>query len=1496
MPTPDFDTLEAVEDQPSPDFETLRPHVEESQSLLSRAKGFAADLFRKPPEISTEAPPFIPGPFSPPVELQTPPGGSLEESGANRSMYEDALFSLRYSPAGMKFFGRPNLEREVQREMGLGEPSPSEVIQAAAPIALGAEVVKGVPATIAGVKYTYDQIAAIPGQWKALQEAKRSGDPEAIRRARIELGLSVAGAATIPAAAMSIRPELNPSRATAKLLREGVEQFQPSPEGTDRSAALAVAEGPALIREEPRVARPPEGAVTPETQPTGRTAEEQSALQREVFGESTPEETTDASKDQKTAEVHGNVREQPVEGQGEVPAKEGGEGVQPPVPAEETKPARSVEVKNPLGEEAGGILGMSGDQFYETADKWTKGSMAGEKMPPQRRASKAALENPNLAAWEKAHAEANAQAKAIRDEIKSKPETMMARQKEMMGAGQKAQFFAEGVKAIKGQNVDKFVPIEQRPPEDRAKPEAPKPAPGASEVVATKVTEQAPPTPQAAPAAAATEPKFKSKMFQGRGASLEDVYGPEAVKEGRAAPLFGKAEYFSPTKEGAAEYGKVTEHDVELKNPFVLDSDEKWFGLLKDADAPHLNNMGKLFYTEPKKVPAAGEKVQAYLRSKGYDGIVVKLSHDSDLTRRLSNMVGDDQVVRFQGKENKISGDTKWSSATDEPASIGAGIRKAMEGGRGGETGAINLGPIQELFDAVGPKVREAIAAVKDLAKESVETPKMNDLRRSVLNWSAKMQRSFGEASDAQKEIKAKVPNAVRREGITNWIQAGGDQAVLKQRAATTSDPKLRKGYEAALTLTPEELQVANDVKSAFDALGNRGNSFGVINSFVDNYVTQIWDMGKSKPAMGSARTLKDRFRFSKARTFDTFFDGEQAGFAPKTKDISKLLPVYLHEMNSVIAARQMVKQMSTGLASDGRPLVVPRGGGKSITGPKGDATVITPRAVKGADTLDYKVLEGQPALHDWTWATKDSADNPVFLKSDLALHPEAYVRLKNILGKSAIKEWYETPTTRTAAIPKLIVKGLDVVNQESKRTMLGLLAPFHQVQEGTHAVGHRVFPSPIIRGGASAGAPEALTIPKIDLVNNREQMDAARHGLMLMPDRASANQFMEGFRPSGLISKIPGVGAVADWYSNYLFHEFIPGLKMKTYERIFARNQEVYAKQIVTGEVFPEDVKILSAEQTNAAYGHLNYSDLGRNPTIQHIAQFFGLAPDFLEARARFVGQTIKGIGGAKAGREQLLALGTLAIAQGALAYTLAKLTDSEWYPKRPFEVRHGNRTYTMRSVPEDLVRLATDTRAFVHNRMSLMGKAALQYLTGVDWRGRKTTAWETTKELATQPIPLTARGFLGIGNTSLKWWEQLAGAVGLKISTYSAQNDVYKLAQDFKKNSKSAKLRNEYERERHTTNPDSDYKPLREALLNNQEGTAQQEYAKLLRTKSPDLIQRTFESERPFTGSRDAESTFFDSLNEHDKAIYRRAVKERRKLLEMFESLKKPEEAAPE
>lgn len=774
----------------------------------------------------------------------------------------------------------------------------------------------------------------------------------------------------------------------------------------------------------------------------------------------------------------------------------------------------------------------------------------------------------------------------------------------------------------------------------------------------------------------------------------------------------------------------------------------------------------------------------------------------------------------------------------------------------------------------------------KKIAAAVTDIPAFHDFRKSVLDWSARNQAASGEVFKAAKDILASVPDKTRREAITNWIQAAGDKTVLADRAANSIDLKRKLGYRAALNLTPAEVALAGKIRQTYDILLKRAEANGIEISEIENYVNQIWKRQPLKEfAASSNRNLSTSIRFAKQRYYNSFFEGEQAGLKPQTKDIGKLLPIYMNEVNNAIAAKQLVAKLSKGKATDGRPLLAPAGGAKTIDAADGGKAHLVFPDMRNVETRDYVQVE-QPALHGWRWKGEDETGNPIMVKSDLLVHPEVAGRFKNILGQSALREWYRSSSENPLAdIPKAAVKFLvDDVQQIAKATMLGFLSPFHQVQEGTHAIGHRVNPF----GG----------IPKIDLTQPA-QLDAAQHGLMLLPDRVSAQQFREGLDGSSrnIVANLIGAagkpGATikgwADSYQDYLFHQYIPGLKLKTYEHILDRNSKRYVDELASGQVTMDQVKYLSAQQSNAAYGHLNYADIARNPTIQHIAQALLLAPDFLEARTRFAGQAVRGAV-SKVGREQLAALATLAVTQFVLARVLNKTTDDDYHWDKPFSVVHGNREYTMRSVPEDIYKAFSDTRKFASGRLSpVVGRGLLEGLSGVNYRGEPTTIGETFTNIIGNAVPLTLQpATRGLSETSkdnpVSPIEQLIGSLGLHVSRFSPVSEIYHLSKDWtEKHGKEYGLD-----QRRGVFPRSQYQQLRYALEDSNSTQAKAEVAKLLDSEKitrDELGKRFKESiNRPFTGSQKTDEAFKKSLDDRGKRIFDAAVKRRELLLQRF------------
>jgi hypothetical protein len=759
---------------------------------------------------------------------------------------------------------------------------------------------------------------------------------------------------------------------------------------------------------------------------------------------------------------------------------------------------------------------------------------------------------------------------------------------------------------------------------------------------------------------------------------------------------------------------------------------------------------------------------------------------------------------------------------------------------------------------------------------------KMSPLDQVTTSHSAKLQKSFDEARSAQKEISKAVPSERRQAAISIWREANGDLPTLQNWASNAKGKMLKRAATDAQSLTPAEIAIAGKADAAFKVLEARGNTFDVLRSHRDNYVPHVWDVAKPGTGWGGSM-LKQRFRFSKARTFNTFFDGDQAGFKPKTLAIGKLLPAYIHEMNRVISDRQAVRDIAASVNKDGSPMAVPRGTSSVAEGEKGKAVLVQPKALRGeVDTMDYKVMSDQPALSNWTWAGKDTDGKPVFIKGELALHPDVYRRLNAMMGQSAIRQWYHDPVIGMGQIPRAVVRGLDTAQAAMKREMFGLLAPFHQVQEGTHGIGHMVNPF--------------FNIPKIDL-RNPAQFDAANHGLMLLPDRASSRVYLEGVgTKSSLLSqglrKLGRTGQaisdVIDGYQDYLFHHYIPGIKFKTYEAMLGRNSKLYAKELASGEMTLSDVKITSAEQANAAYGHLNYALLDRNPTIQHFIQMAALAPDFLEARTRFAGQAAKGLS-SKVGHEQFKAIAILAAVQAASAYIISNVTGGEYDSTHPFEVIHNGRRYFLRSVPEDIYAFLKDRRQFIYGRVNpLLVKGGIQLGTGLNYRGEKVDTLDTITELLAGYIPITARqlpGLRSLTETSRQSptspLQQLAGSLGLRISRYSPVSETYRAAGDWMDSKKIERNKGSY--------PISKYQQLRYALEDGDMDRARDQYDLLRQTMTMDKIDQGFKSSinHPFTGKKSTDEAFAASLTGHQRQLYLQALRTRQNMLNAFARL---------
>jgi hypothetical protein len=777
--------------------------------------------------------------------------------------------------------------------------------------------------------------------------------------------------------------------------------------------------------------------------------------------------------------------------------------------------------------------------------------------------------------------------------------------------------------------------------------------------------------------------------------------------------------------------------------------------------------------------------------------------------------------------------------------------------------------PINERIDAID-KVKAKASDLKDGVKSTLanvlaiknalwdsysKLAPYTEMKSIVGRWFYANQRADFEAREFGKQIVKAIPNKIRREAITNWIQADGDVGVLKDRAAA-SKGSLKQGYEAAQNLTPRETEIAQMIREYYDKQLEKGINEGLLKEGLENYITQVWK--KENPITRKLMNdlvnskLQPNFKYARQRMFSSYFEGEQAGYKP-SKDAGALVANYDQSFNKSLAARAFIKDLHEGTASDGRPLVEVSGSGKLVSeGEPKPKFIIKPKSTPD-DIGDYKTID-HPALRGWKWIGKTPEGADVMMQGELKVHPEIYDKLKNQLSTS----WF-----RQHPVPR----GLLNVQSTLKQSMMSI-SGFHQVQENLHSLGHRINP---------------LNLEKLDF-SEPVTKSLVEHGLQLA-DYNALSDFGEGLSSGKLISKIPVVGSKLQAYNDWLFQENIPRLKLTMAKHALERNKERYAGAIAQGKITPDQVLELTSSQANHAFGELPYKYWGRNPNLQDFYRTFLLAPDFLEARGGFIGQALKPGGlGAKGllKNEQLQALALLALTQYITARIANQIIDKDphWEMKNAFRIIAGNHAYSLRTVPSDVVHLLSDPRGFTYNRLSpMMGRGGIELATQRDYRGVKRDFFDQMKDLLKSGIPISFSH--KNGQTVL---ESFGNAFGVQNQHYDAIQNIQQRAQDFKS---ALGIKSAYE-----TIYDADedkYKALRDAMQDGNQKSMQTEFTKLKQTTPPSKIREHFKLSlsRPFTGSAANDSKFYNSLDERGKDELQEAKDLRKARLRMINSL---------
>jgi hypothetical protein len=712
---------------------------------------------------------------------------------------------------------------------------------------------------------------------------------------------------------------------------------------------------------------------------------------------------------------------------------------------------------------------------------------------------------------------------------------------------------------------------------------------------------------------------------------------------------------------------------------------------------------------------------------------------------------------------------------------------------------------------------------------------------------------SVANAREFLDKARNAVPLMARRVAISNYLDMGGDVAKLQQAERETL-PQYKQGYRDAQNLTPEEKIVAENIKNYFESRLNEGRSAGVLDAAVSDYIHRMyekdtdWRKGIMAELTSGISTRKPGLAMK--RVFEYDYEAEQAGYKP-VKDFARRVAEYDVSLNKAIADRKAVKAMLDVKMPDGRPMVDVAGVGKEVTADDDEGSkslIINPKAkvagkAKGGPDAainnrgDYKHKDYQ-ALKKWRWVDTDANGKDTIVQGDVLIHPDAVGKLGALFERSKIRQ---NPVGRAAL----------ATSSTFKQTALDL-SGFHPVQITVHGWEHRTF----------------KPVGKIDFED--PNVRGLIKGGMTVGDTDGWGLFSEGLTGSSLTRHIPGLGPKLQDFNEALFNDYIPRLKTAMALHALERNRGSYPN------LTEEQLHKLTANQANAAFGGLNWEMMGVSRTTRDVLRLATFAPDFLIARAKFVGQA-----GTLYGREQLKALALGAATLYITARILNKLLDDKYHfePKNAFNLIHNGKAYSLRTVQGDLMHLAFSPANFIYHRLNpVFGRTLLEGITGRDEFGRKRNTPQQLADGAKQIVPLSLKGLVNSREQSL--WEGALNAFGITERRNTDIDNIYAMAENYKKANNIA------EPAERIYDPDNDpYRGIKLAGLYGTPEKAADEIKKAIQSRKINQQQlfRHFEGyvTRPFTGSKAHEAKFYAQMTDDQKAIYRSAIDERKKLL---------------
>ncbi len=369
-----------------------------------------------------------------------------------------------------------------------------------------------------------------------------------------------------------------------------------------------------------------------------------------------------------------------------------------------------------------------------------------------------------------------------------------------------------------------------------------------------------------------------------------------AVKSGREAKQIDKyAESGKPhTKLTEQIQGDIETVFKEFENKDITDLNNLLKGNYSEKTLKTAVNAIKKGQKDGKAAQDIRKEIGEYLGSGTHPDQVVDLATEKGVDKATDFPFGENVKFKeetadmFEGKLPK-STKTQMDIKAEKKKRAAKGGKADTEGLPAFEGGAGRVGGAEQQDVFAGKKKDMSQAGAFRLPTMDFTTKKQKvpeAARKIHEEWSSQKQLKLFESSKEINDVKIALPKMKDREVIPFLMERTGVPSQLGRPdlEALIKDPARKQ------ELTKVAEKAKKHFKKSWDYMQEHIKDFDA--QEIENYVTHIWDIPKSK-VRGAVNWFATRNPFLKKRFIDTYKKGIELGYKPKTLDIAEIMNIH---------------------------------------------------------------------------------------------------------------------------------------------------------------------------------------------------------------------------------------------------------------------------------------------------------------------------------------------------------------------------------------------------------------------------------------------------------------------------------------------------------------------------------------------------------------------------------------------------------------------------